>query len=175
MRIFSSQKFDVIIDKFQLPNGKEIEKAYVKHRGSVVIVPFIDKEKIIMIKQYRPIIGKWLIELPAGTVEEKENEEETARRELEEEIGYKPNFMSKIFSFYVSPGVTTEIMHVYIARDLVKTSQNLEEYEVIEPFEIRFEDAVKMVLDGKIEDGKTMLSLLLISQKYRDLLTHQLI
>ncbi|BFH72551.1 NUDIX hydrolase [Sulfurisphaera javensis] len=175
MRIFSSQKFDVIIDKFSLPNGKEVEKAYVKHRGSVVIVPFLDKETIIMIKQYRPIVGKWLYELPAGTIEENEIEENTAKRELEEEIGYKANNLKKLFSFYVSPGVTTEIMHVYIAKDLVKTSQHLEEYEIIEPFEIKLGDAIKMVLDGKIEDGKTMLTLLFISQKYQELLTLQLI
>jgi len=175
MKIFSSPKFDVIIDKFKLPNGKEVEKAYVKHRGSTVIVPFVDKETIIMIRQYRPIVGKWLYELPAGTIEEGEDEEITAKRELEEEIGYQAKSLTKIFSFYVSPGVTTEVMHVFIAKDLTKTSQHLEEYEVIEPFEIKLNDAVKMVLDGKIEDGKTMLALLFISQKYQELLARQLI
>lgn len=175
MKIFSSSKFDVIIDKFTLPNGKEVEKAYVKHRGSAVIVPFVDKETIIMIKQYRPVVNKWLYELPAGTIDEGENEETTAKRELEEEIGYQAKSVTKLFSFYVSPGVTTEVMHVFIAKDLVKTSQNLEEYEVIEPFEIKLRDAVNMVLDGKLEDGKTMLTLLFISQKYQDLLAHQLI
>ena len=175
MKIFSSPKFDVIIDKFKLPNGKEAEKAYVKHRGSAVIVPFIDKETIIMIKQYRPIINKWLYELPAGTIEEGENEEETAKRELEEEVGYRAKSITKLFSFYVSPGVTTEIIHVFIAKELVKTLQQLEEYEIIEPFEIKLRDAVKLVLDGKIEDGKTMLALLFISQKYQELLAHQLI
>jgi len=175
MKIFSSQKFDVIIDKFNLPNGKEVEKAYVKHRGSAVIVPFVDKETIIMIKQYRPVVNKWLYELPAGTIDEGENEETTAKRELEEEIGYQAKSVTKLFSFYVSPGVTTEIMHVFVAKELVKTSQHLEEYEVIEPFEIKLRDAVNMVLDGKLEDGKTMLTLLFISQKYQDLLAHQLI
>jgi len=175
MKIFSSQKFDVIIDKFNLPNGKEVEKAYVKHRGSAVIVPFVDKETIIMIKQYRPVVNKWLYELPAGTIDEGENEETTAKRELEEEIGYQAKSVTKLFSFYVSPGITTEVMHVFIAKELVKTSQHLEEYEVIEPFEIKLRDAVDMVLDGKLEDGKTMLTLLFISQKYQDLLAHQLI
>jgi len=175
MKIFSSPKFDVIIDKFNLPNGKEVEKAYVKHRGSAVIVPFVDKETIIMIKQYRPVVNKWLYELPAGTIDEGENEETTAKRELEEEIGYQAKSVTKLFSFYVSPGVTTEVMHVFVAKGLVKTSQHLEEYEVIEPFEIKLRDAVNMVLDGKLEDGKTMLTLLFISQKYQDLLAHQLI
>lgn len=175
MKVFSSPKFDVIIDKFKLPNGKETEKAYVRHRGSVVVVPFLDKETIIMIKQYRPILGKWLYELPAGTVEENENEENTAKRELEEEIGYRANTITKIISFYVSPGVTTEMMHVFIAKDLTKTAQHLEEYEVIEPFQVKLSDAIKMVLEKKIEDGKTMLSLLFIWQIYQDLLAHQLI
>ncbi|MFP3225963.1 MAG: NUDIX hydrolase [Sulfolobaceae archaeon] len=171
MKVFTSKKFDVEISEFQLPNGKKVEKAYVKHRGSVVIAPFLDRERIIMIRQYRPIVGKWLYELPAGTIEENESEEETAKRELEEEIGYRPNKIFKLLDFFVSPGVTTEKMHLYIATDLIKTEQQLEEYEVIEPFITTLNDALKMVEEGKIEDGKTMLSLLFISRKYQVILS----
>jgi ADP-ribose pyrophosphatase len=171
MKIFTSKKFDVEISEFQLPNGKKVEKAYVKHRGSVVIAPFLDRERIIMIRQYRPIVGKWLYELPAGTIEENESEEETAKRELEEEIGYRPNKIFKLLDFFVSPGVTTEKMHLYIATDLIKTEQHLEEYEVIEPFITTLNDALKMVEEEKIEDGKTMLSLLFILRKYQVILS----
>ncbi|BCU69274.1 NUDIX hydrolase [Stygiolobus caldivivus] len=170
MKIYSSRKFDVEINNFTLPNGKTVEKPYVRHRGSVVIAPFLDNETIIMIRQYRPIIGKWLIEFPAGTIEEGEQLETTASRELEEEVGYKAGKLQKILSFYVSPGVMTEVMHLYLATKLEKTAQKLEEYEVIEPFEIKLNDAIRLVEDGKIEDGKTILSLLFISRKYRDLL-----
>ncbi|AHC50545.1 NUDIX hydrolase [Sulfolobus acidocaldarius SUSAZ] len=169
MRIYSSKKFDVLIENFNLPNGKQVEKAFVKHRGSVVIAPFLEPNRIILIKQYRPILGKWLYELPAGTIEEGENEDLTARRELEEEIGYVPLKLFKVLKFYVSPGIATELMHLYIATNLTKSTQKLEEYEVIEPFELSIDEAIKMIDEGKIEDGKTILSLLFISRKYQEI------
>ncbi|WP_062164885.1 NUDIX hydrolase [Sulfolobus acidocaldarius] len=130
MRIYSSKKFDVLIENFNLPNGKQVEKAFVRHRGSVVIAPFLGPERIILIKQYRPILGT---------------------------VSY--THLTDVY----------KRQHLYIATNLTKTTQKLEEYEVIEPFELTIDEAIKMIDEGKIEDGKTILSLLFISRKYQEI------
>jgi len=92
----------VFVEKVQLPNGKERRLEYVRHRGSAVVVPRIQND-LLMIRQYRPVISKWILEFPAGSIEEGEDPEITARRELVEEVGYEAGKLTKLFSFYPSP------------------------------------------------------------------------
>ncbi|ARM74993.1 NUDIX hydrolase [Acidianus manzaensis] len=160
MKIYSGKKFEVYIEKFNLPNGKVRETEFIKHRGSAVILPFLDKNRIIMIRQYRPVIQKWIYELPAGTVEEGEDPLETAKRELIEETGYEANNISHLIDFYPSPGVSNELMHLYIATNLKFVGAHPEEYEVIEVKEISIEDALQMIKNKEICDAKTILGIL---------------
>lgn len=159
MRIYAGKKFEVHVEKIRLPNGKERRLEYVRHRGSAVIVPRIQDE-LIMVRQYRPVIGKWILEFPAGSVEEGEDPETTARRELVEEVGYEAGKLVELFNFYPSPGVSTELMHVYLAEDLKYVGERPEDYEVIEITKLKASEALKLVGEGKIVDGKTVLALL---------------
>ncbi|AWR93481.1 NUDIX hydrolase [Acidianus brierleyi] len=169
MKVFSCKKFEVNVDKITLPNGKEKELQYIKHRGSAVMIPVIDRENIVLIKQYRPVIGKWIYEFPAGTIEENEEPEVTARRELIEEVGYEAGELIHLFDFYPSPGITTELMHMYLAKNLKFVGSKPEEYEIIESEKMSLDNAINMFLQGQIEDGKTIIGILYLARN-RDLI-----
>ncbi|ADX84078.1 NUDIX hydrolase [Sulfolobus islandicus HVE10/4] len=157
------KNLEVHIDKVKLPNGYERELEFVKHRGSVVIIPKINNE-IILIRQFRPVIDKWIYELPAGTIEEGEDPLNTANRELIEEIGYEAGKMKEIISFYASPGITTEYMRLYLAEDLRYVGAKPEPYEIIEPIRLSIEEAIKMIRERKIEDAKTIIGIFTLKE-----------
>jgi NTP pyrophosphohydrolases including oxidative damage repair enzymes len=158
MEIYKGKKFNVCLDRVILPNGKEkiIEK--VEHKGSVVIFPILN-DKIILIRQFRPVINQYIYELPAGTLEGN-NIIEEAKRELLEETGYEAREIKYLFKFYPSPGISTEIMHVVLAKDLTYKGRKTEEGEVIEVEMKTIEEIKYMILKGEIIDGKTIASFL---------------
>ncbi|MEM0373782.1 MAG: NUDIX hydrolase [Sulfolobaceae archaeon] len=162
MKIFESKKFSVHLEKFLLPNGKEYETAYIRHRGSVIIIPFLDNETVLMIRQYRPIVNKWLLEFPAGTIEENEKVEETAKRELIEETGYLAEDIKIIHSYFVSPGTSTEKMYIAIANELKFIGSKPESYELIELMPIKIAKIKELVKRKEIEDGKTLVAILFL-------------
>jgi ADP-ribose pyrophosphatase len=142
-------------------SGVEYEREIVTHKGSAVIVPVFADNTIALVKQYRHPAQKYLLEIPAGSLEEGEEPEIGARRELEEEIGVTAGKIEKLIEFYVSPGFLAEKMFVYLATDLTETAQNLEADELIEIERISFEQAFQMIKNNEIEDAKTMVGLIL--------------
>jgi ADP-ribose pyrophosphatase len=129
------------------------------HPGAVAIVA-VDGDRVLLERQYRPVVGEWLYEIPAGTLEPGEEPEETARRELEEETGYRPGRLVKLVEFYSSPGVSTEKLIVFLADRLSRGRQRLEEDELIEVEWVRLSEALDMIRDGRIRDAKTIIGLL---------------
>jgi ADP-ribose pyrophosphatase len=123
-------------------------------------------ETVGLVRQYRHAAQKYLLEIPAGSLETDENPEIGARRELEEEIGVTAGNFEKLIEFYVSPGFLTEKMHVFLATDLTETEQNLEADELIEIEKISFERAFEKIRNGEIEDGKTIVGLILAGAKF---------
>lgn len=168
MKLFSGKKFEVYLDKFDLPNGKVRETEYIRHRGSAVIIPLIDENTIILEKQFRPIIGKWVYELPAGTIEEGEPPEITAKRELIEETGYDAETLIHLIDFYPSPGVSTELMHLFLAKGLKFVGSKPEEYEVIEIEKKSLDEALEMIKNHEIEDAKTIIGILYYQFVFRN-------
>lgn len=163
--IYKGKVFDIFeatIQEGKLTYKREI----VYHKGSCVIVPVFADKTVAFVKQYRHAAGKYLLEIPAGTLNLNEDPKFGAARELEEEIGVKAAKIEKLTEFYVSPGFLTEKMFVYIATDFTESRQNLDEDEILTIERLSFPEIFKMIKDNEFEDAKTMLSLILAGAKF---------
>ncbi len=145
-------------------DNREIDTDLVKFGESVVIIPLINKDEVILIRQYRTSIDKWILELPAGRIDEGEDEYHAAKRELREETGYDASKLIKIGSFYISPGYSDEYMHLFIAEDLKYVGEAPEEDEVLKTVKMSIKEALNRVFQDII-DAKTILGLHVISSK----------
>lgn len=164
-KVYQGKVFDVFLSKIR-EGEVEYERDIISHHGSAVIVPVFADQKIALVKQYRHAAGKYLLEVPAGSLNENESPEAGAHRELEEEIGVIAGKIEKLTEFYVSPGFLAEKMFIYLATDLRETVQNLEEDELIEIEKITFPNAFEKIKNGEIEDAKTIIGLTLAGLKF---------
>ena len=165
VKIYDGKIFDVSLDRIR--EGEiEYEREIVSHDGSAVIVPVFADKTVALVKQYRHAAGKYLWEIPAGSLEKGENPEEGARRELEEEVGATAGKLELLSEFYVSPGFLSEKMFVFLATDLTETVQNLEADELIEVEKFTFDQAFEMIRKKEIEDAKTIIGLILTGAKF---------
>ena len=140
----------------------------VVHPGAVVVMGILPDGQIILIRTRRYAVGQILVELPAGTLERNEDPINCAGRELLEETGYLAGRLKPIGSFYASPGILTEKMYAFVAYDLEKQQQALEEGEEIEVESATLDDAIDMIRRGEIHDGKTVAALLIYDKFFRD-------
>ncbi len=164
-KIYKGKIFDVSLDRIR--EGEiEYEREIVSHNGSAVIVPVFADKTVALVRQYRHAAGKYLWEIPAGSLEKGENPEEGAARELEEEIGVTAGKLELLSEFYVSPGFLSEKMFVFLATDLTETAQNLEDDELIEIEKYTFEQAFEMIRRNEIEDAKTIVGLILAGARF---------
>jgi len=158
--IYKGKVFSVRLDKIR--EGEiEYEREIVEHRGSAVIVPYFSDGTIAMVRQYRHATGKYLLEVPAGMLEAGEDPLTGATRELEEEIGVTAGKIGPLAAFYISPGFLTEKMNLFLATDLSETGQKLEEDELLTIERIPLDEAAAMATDGRIEDAKSIVAILL--------------
>lgn len=148
-------------DLVRLPDGRESTREVVIHRGAVAAVPLLEDGSVVMVKQFRQAAGQELLEIPAGTLEAGEDPEACAQRELQEEIGYKPGKLRLLFSSYLAPGYSSEILHTYLAQDLVVSQTENDEDEFIEIVKVSFADAIELIRNGQIKDAKTICGLLM--------------
>jgi ADP-ribose pyrophosphatase len=140
----------------------------VRHTGSVVILAVDESHaepRVLLVRQYRHAAQQYLWELCAGRIDKGENELAAAKRELLEETGYTATRWKKILNFYASPGFVAETMSIYLARGLRPGTAQPEEDEVIEIKFFPLSTALRMVMNGRIHDGKTISGVLWLSQK----------
>lgn len=167
--VFKGKIFSVNRETIRLAQDKLVTREWVKHPGAAGILGLTKKERVVLVKQFRPAVGESLLEIPAGLLPPGEAPIDCAFRELEEETGYRAKELIKLAEFYTTPGCSDEVFHLYLARDLVKKSRpNLDEGEELTVKELKLVEALQLLRDGKIKDGKTVIALLM-AQDFRGL------
>lgn len=175
-RVLSSREsyrgpvFWVTTDDVLEPTGVRVRRDVVRHSGSVVVLAVDESSsgpRVLLEKQYRHAAGRFLLELPAGRIDEGENELKAAKRELLEETGYSARSWKRILRFWASPGFVAEAMSLYLARDLRPGAAQPEDDEVIELQFVPLKKAVSLVVNGTIQDAKTIAGVLWLSQQSR--------
>jgi ADP-ribose pyrophosphatase len=164
IKIFSGRVIEVTVDTVQ-EGSVTYQREVVHHRGSAVIIPVFEDDTVALVKQYRHPAVRYLLEAPAGTLDDRERPDVGAARELEEELGLVAGNLEKLTEFFVSPGFCEEKMWVYLATDLKQTRQRLEDDEILEVLRIPFSQALEMITDGEIEDAKTIIGLMLAAPR----------
>jgi ADP-ribose pyrophosphatase len=154
--LLSTSRFSVERRVFGGADGRSVTREVVVHPGAVVILPILDARRIVMIRNYRHTVEQELWELPAGTAEPNEAPIETARRELEEEAGYRAGTMTPLTEFFTSPGVLTERMFAFVAAELQPVGQRLEVGERIVAEIVELDRARTWLTNGELRDGKTI-------------------
>lgn len=135
--------------------GRQARREIVLHSGAAAIIPLTEDKEVIFVKQYRYVIKKELLEIPAGKMDPGESEGACAARELEEETGYIGT-LRKLGEIYTSPGFCNEKIHLYLAQNLVYTQQRLDDGEYLDVVKIPLADVFKMISRGEITDAKTL-------------------
>lgn len=151
--------FDVQVLSWTDEHGRHLQRDVVRHPGAVLIVPVLDRDRLVLIRNHRVAVDQTLLEFPAGTLEPPEPPAQAAARELEEETGYHARSIAALGEFYTSPGLTDELMHTFVAEELTEVGQRLEAGEQIEVQIVSRAEALAMVDDGRIRDGKTIAAL----------------
>lgn len=166
--VYDGMIFNVYHSKVELPDGREAWRDYITHHGGAGILPISADNTIFLVKQYRIGVEKELLEIPAGKLEEGEDPLFTASRELEEEVGYTPNRIIPLGHMELSPAYLGELTYLFIGTELTPKKASLDEDEFLSVVELPFEEALRMVLEGEITDGKTQNAILkaaLLKQK----------
>jgi ADP-ribose pyrophosphatase len=159
--VYTGKIITVRHDTVRLPDGREAIRDVVEHPGAVAVVPVTAAGEVVLVRQYRYPVARPLLEVPAGKLDKGEKPEDCARRELEEETGYRAGSLEHLATFYTAPGFTDEIMHLYLARDLKQTAQNTDGDEFID-IEYYSASQVKKLLAAKeIIDAKSIIGLLM--------------
>lgn len=157
---FRGRILEVNVERVRLPNGRVADLEIAHHPGGAAVVALDDRQRVALLRQYRHAAGGWLWELPAGKIDNREPPIETARRELAEETGFVAARWTALGGIFSSPGVFTEIIHLYLARALSSVPAAPEIHEVFELHWLAFPEALERAANGEISDAKTLAGLL---------------
>lgn len=154
------------VDTMRLPDGKEAQWDFIRHNGAAAVVPVMEDGRILMVTQYRNALERYTLEIPAGGLNPGEATDEAAARELEEETGYASQDLELLLFLRTTVAFCNEKIDIYVARNLKKTHQHLDEDEFLCVEAYTMEQLEQMILSQKIEDSKTIAALMAYKVKY---------
>lgn len=158
--VYEGLIFNITHDTVLLENEKTAFRDVLWHHGGVCVIPVTDDNEIYLVKQFRYPFSAALLEVPAGKLEKGESHEVCGRRELLEETGFTCEEFIYLGEMLPTPAYNSEITHMYLAKGLKFTKQNLDEDEFLDVEKMPLSEAVKLVMNGKIRDGKTQIAIL---------------
>ncbi len=157
--VYEGKVVTVIRDDVEVADGHKSFREVVLHSGGVVVAALKDNDTILLIKQYRYPLKKVNLELPAGKLEIGENPDEACKRELEEETGYQAKQWQSLGFINTTPGICTEKLYLYLAKDLEFVGEHPDEGEILKCEEYNLSEVFKMINSGEINDAKTICTL----------------
>ncbi|MCS6995066.1 MAG: NUDIX hydrolase [Anaerolineales bacterium] len=162
--VYEGRAFHVRRDHLRTPDGRTVKYDIIEHTGSVILIPVDDEGQMYFVRQYRHAAQVELLELPAGTLEPGEPPAEAAAREIREEIGMEAQHLEEIGAFYLAPGYSTELMHVFLARGLKHNPLEADADEFLSVETLSVAEAFQQAERGALQDAKTLAALLLAKQ-----------
>ena len=160
--IYVGKIIRVKVDTVVFPDGRQSTREVVEHAAAVAIVPIDDANNVLMVRQYRYPTGQSILEIPAGMVEEGESPDDTAQRELQEEIGFMSRALRPIGGFWTTPGFCDEFMYAYLAKNLVPSKLMADDDEYIAVEKVPLDRIPRLIRLGEIQDGKSIAALLMV-------------
>lgn len=158
--IFQGRIFKMVRQTVRLPDQRISTRDLVVHPGAVAMIPIDAKGNILMVRQFRKAAGREMLEIPAGTIDRGESLKACVQRELQEEIGFKAKSLKKLLSYYPAAGYTTEIIHIYVAKNLIPSRKDADHDEFLEVIPMTRQKILRMIRSGKMSDSKTIIGIL---------------
>jgi 8-oxo-dGTP pyrophosphatase MutT (NUDIX family) len=158
--VFKGRVLNLNLEQVRLPNGRVAELEIAHHPGGAAVVAIDAGGRVCLLRQFRHAAGGWLTELPAGKLDGGEPPLECARRELAEEAGVSAGRWEKLGEFFSSPGVLTEVIHLFLAQDLQPADASPEEHEVLEASWVPLQEALDLAASARLQDAKSVIGLL---------------
>ena len=159
--VYSGRAISVRVDTVQKPSGQTTSREVVEHSDCVAVVPVDKQGNVLLVRQFRYPVGKFLLEIPAGGIDPGEDPLDAVRRELQEEIGYLPQTVDRLGGFYAIPGYGTEYLHCFLATNLVSSRLVAEDTDEIELVPVPAKEIPKLIASGEICDAKSIAGLLM--------------
>ncbi len=163
-RVYEGKVVNLRIDTVRMPGGHTALREVVEHNPAVVMLPVAADGRILLVRQWRVPVAGVLLELPAGSTDDAEDPEAAMQRELQEEVGHRATTITRLAGFWVAPGYCTEYIHVYLAEGLQESRLPGDEDENIEVAAMALDDALAAIDDGRIQDAKSQVGLLLYAR-----------